>query len=290
MNSFRKIFTVSAFVAVSTFASPASAALFIAAHPDDIEYLMNKNAANDVKGNYPTVFVLMTAGDAGVGTGLNGNTKGISYYRARLKAHELSVRLWQGLDPSVAPPLPTYSTSVIKGKNIETVKMGNVVMYNLNLPDNGSLPQLSASQIGSVNSISPVNTYTLAQLKDVIREIIRINNPATPMINLNTQDYDQGYNPGDHGDHLATGAIVNAAVTEVPAYNCVHRLFYKGYAVGGHAVTYSQDELNIHVATIGVMNSGLLDNGNKSTWDSFHNNFFGKLDWRGAAGTGNCAF
>lgn len=270
--------------------SPASAALFIAAHPDDIAYLMNKNAQIDVKSNYATVFLVLTAGDAGNGTGANGNTKNIPYYRARLRAHELTVRFWQGLDSDIAAPLPTYSTELIKGKNVETVTMGNVVMYYLNLPDNGTLMQLSKRDIFSVRSISPVNTYTLAQVKDVIREIIRINNPATPIINLNTQDPDAIWNSGDHPDHLATGEIVSEAVTEVAAYNCVHQLFYQGYIVGGDAPTYTRDEMEIQVATIGVLNSGLIDNGNKSTWDYFHNNFFGKMSLRGILGSGKCDF
>jgi LmbE family N-acetylglucosaminyl deacetylase len=168
--------------------------------------------------------------------------------------------------------------------------MGNVVMYFLNLPDNGTLIQLSNGQIPSVTSISPVNTYTLAQLKNVIREIIRINNRATAMINLNTQDPDPNWNPGDHTDHLATGAIVNAAVTEVFEFRCVNRLFYRGYVIGAFAQNYTQEEVEVHTATIGALDATLIANGNRSTWDAFHNNFIGKMDFRGILGVGNCAF
>lgn len=270
--------------------SPANAALFIAAHPDDVQYLMSKNAQNDVRSNYPTVFVLLTAGDASHGTATAGNTKNIPYYRARLKAHELCVRFWQGLNPYNRTPLPNYSIQWIKGKRVETVYMGNVVLYNLNLPDNGTLNRLGRGEISSVTSISPSNTYTLNDVKTVIREIIRINNPGTPIINVNTPDPDSLWNPGDHPDHLAAGSIVAAAIAEVPEYRCVHLVFYKGYTVGGYAQTYDQEDLDIHVATIGVLNAGLIENGNTSTWDSFHNNFFGKMDARGVLGTGNCAF
>jgi LmbE family N-acetylglucosaminyl deacetylase len=269
---------------------PANAALFITAHPDDVAYLMNKNAQNDVRNNYPTVFVLLTAGDAANGTGLAGNTNNTPYYRARLKAYELYVQFWRGLNPSLAVAIPRHSVVVISGKYVESVQMGNVVMYFLNLPDNGTLSQLAAGSIASVTSISPVNKYTLAEVKAVIREIIRINNHATAMINLNTQDPDSAWNPGDHPDHLATGAIVNAAVSEVPAYNCLNLLFYRGYVISGYAPTYDPDELSVHLATIGALNAGLVANGNKSTWDAFHNNFAGKMDFRGVLGSGNCAF
>jgi LmbE family N-acetylglucosaminyl deacetylase len=269
---------------------PANAALFIAAHPDDVAYLMNKNAQNDVKSNYPTVFVVTTAGDAANGTALGGNTNNMPYYRARLRANELYVQFWRGLNPNVSVTPPTRSVAIIAGKYVESVQMGNVVMYFLNLPDNGSLSQLSSGAIGSVTSISPANKYTLADVKAVIREIIRINNRATPMINLNTQDPDGAWNPGDHPDHLATGAIVKAAVSEVPAYGCLNLLFYRGYVVGGYAPTYNQEELNVHMGTIGALNAGLVENGNRSTWDAFHNNFLGKMDFRGVLGSGNCAF
>jgi LmbE family N-acetylglucosaminyl deacetylase len=200
------------------------------------------------------------------------------------------VHFWQGLDPDVRPPVAQHTTDVILGKRIETVHMGNVVMYNLNLPDNGSLLPLATGKIGSVTSISPVNSYTLAQLKDVIREIIRINFPATPSVNLNTQDPDRAWNPGDHPDHLATGIIVDGAVRQSAAYSCVNLLFYRGYVIGGYAQTYTPEEITMQTATIGAMNAGLIANGNDSTWDDFHNNFIGKMDLRGIMGSSYCNF
>jgi LmbE family N-acetylglucosaminyl deacetylase len=277
-------------VAITAAIGHANAALFITAHPDDVAYMMNRNAQVDVKSNYPTVFVCVTAGDASNGSGLGGNTKNIPYYRARLRAYEYYVHFWQGLDSNTWAPNSLHTVQLIAGKSIETVKMGNVVMYFLNLPDNGTLIQLSAGAIPSVTSISPVNTYTLAQLKEVIREIIRINNRATAMVNLNTQDPDTDWNPGDHTDHVATGRIVDAAVTEVAAYRCVNRIFFRGYVIGAFRPTYTQEEIDVHTATIGALDAALLENGNKSTWDAFHNNFIGKIDGRGILGSGNCAF
>ena len=268
----------------------ANAALFIAAHPDDIQLLMNRNAQIDVKSNYPTQIVLLTAGDASHGASLGPNSMGIPYYRARLRAHEMSVRFWQGLNPNMAPPMPVYSVQTIWGKQIETVHMGNVVLYNLNLPDDGTLIRLATDRMAAVRSISPVNTYTLVQLKSVIREIIRINNPATPILNLNTHDPEPFWNPGDHNDHIATGAIVSAAVTELAAWQCVTRYFYKGYSLLHKPAVYNEEELHIHLATIGALNAGLLNNGNKSTWDAFHNGFAGRMELRGILGRGYCNF
>jgi LmbE family N-acetylglucosaminyl deacetylase len=274
---------------ISALFTSANAALFIAAHPDDVAYLMHKNAQSDVASGYPTVFVLMTAGDAGNGTGLAGNTMKVPYYRARLKAMELYVHFWQGLNPNLAAPVPTYSTEAIKGKYVESIHMGNVVLYNLNLPDNTSLMQLYKGQIKTVSSISPINTYTLPQVLDVLREILRKNNPATQMININTQDPDSIWNPGDHTDHLATGAIAKAAYGVAP-WNCANMLYYRGYVIAGFPQVFSEADIKMHEATIGVLNAGLIANGNRSTWDDFHNGFLGRMYLRGEMGTGNCWF
>jgi hypothetical protein len=54
--------------------------------------------------------------------------------------------------------------------------------------------------------------------------------------------------------------------------------------------TYTQEEVEVHTATIGALDAVLVSNGNKSTWDAFHNSFIGKMDLRGNIGVGNCAF
>jgi LmbE family N-acetylglucosaminyl deacetylase len=277
--------------ASAAFCSTSHAAVFIAAHPDDIALMMNKNAANDVANGYHTVFVLTTAGDAGNGAlGQAGNTLKLPYYRARIRSYEAYVHFWQGLNPNVRAPVPRYTTDVILGKRIEAVHMGNVDMYHLNLPDNQTLLPLATGKSTTVTSLSPVNSYTLAELTEVIREIIRINFKGEPTINLNTQDPDTAWNPGDHPDHQATGLIANMAVRKSAAFQCVNLLFYRGYAVENYPQTYSPDEIVLHTATLGVLNSGLIANGNASTWDDFHNNFIGKMDFRGMMGAGYCAF
>lgn len=290
MDAFRNAIAGFLISLTAAFSGTAGATVFFAAHPDDVAYLMNKTAQLAVRFEDHPVIVLITAGDAANGTGTAGNTKSIPYYRARLKAHEMYVHFWQGLNSDVDAPLPMYSIQTILGKRVETVRMGKAVLYNLNLPDNGTLSLLNQKRISSVASLSPVNTYTLADLKSVIREIIRINNTSTTLVEVHTHDPDTGWNPGDHVEHVVTGAIVDAALTEVYAYSCVNRVFYKGYIVGGYPVTYSEDELDIHIATIGVLNAGLIENGNRSTWNGFHNNFFGKMDIRRIYGRGYCAF
>jgi hypothetical protein len=60
--------------------------------------------------------------------------------------------------------------------------------------------------------------------------------------------------------------------------------------IGAFAQNYTQEEVEVHTATIGALDATLIANGNRSTWDAFHNNFIGKMDFRGILGVGNCAF
>lgn len=278
--------------AIAIFATaPTPAAVFFAAHPDDVEYMMARNALIDVSSNYPTVFVLLTAGDAGYGASIGPNVAQTPYYRARLSAHESAIRFWQGLNPQVHAPPPVDSYESFGSFSVEKVIMGNVTLYNLNLPDSEPrLYQLYSGAVGQLTDVEGRNTYTLAALKEVLRQIIERNNRNTPNIVINLPDPDD--NPEDHVDHLATGLVVRQAVNESPAHQCLYRAYYKGYVIRTLPDAMTAHEKTIHIATIGAMNSGLLDKGNLATWDAFHNSFFGKQSFRSEAGgsAGSCNF
>lgn len=289
------------------YVATANSAVYIAAHPDDVEYLMNKSASTDVSLRAPTVIVLLTAGDATYKGGIGTNIKGVPYYRARLKAHELTVRYWQGLpsawggpaNPTV--PTPTYTTEsfdtniAVAGatpiKVVEKVIMGNVVLYNMNLPDT-SLLGLARGTYGFQDSISPVNRYGPDDIKYVLREIIRRNNVGVASVAVNFQDPGADLNPNDHGDHIGAGELVTAALNANTNFNCVSRLQYQGYDLTSNSASLvmTPDQLNVHIGTAGAINSGLVDNGNPSTWDTFHNAFFGRQYWRAGPGGGTCHF
>jgi len=281
------------------FMTSAYSAVFVGAHPDDIQLFMNKNVSVDIYGGHPTVLVLLTAGDAGNGnSGINSH--GIPYYRARLNAHESSVRYWVSLIGG-AVPKSIYSKEQFGAYSIEKVQIRNVVMYNLNLPDgngdgsgfaatgNKSLAKLVAQSIPSVSSVDGANTYNLSQLKEVLRLIISRNNVGTPTVFVNYQDYDLVNNQGTHSDHKSTGDIVRMAVSENPKFACLGSAIYQDYIIAGFAENLTEAERNIHIGTWGALNAGLTNSGNENTWDPTHNAWLGRQYYRASVGS-PCSF
>ena len=277
-------------LALAVISGHASASVFIASHPDDIELLMNKNAASDVSGGYKTVIVLLTAGDASYGTGLGPNTKGIPYYRARMNAHEASIQFWQSYTPGTSPtakvvPPIVRSIERLAGQNVEKATLGSVTLYYFNLPDN-RLTDLDQYAVASLNSVTNTSTFSLATLRQAIREIIKITHTGQPTINVNYQDFE---GVGDHIDHSATGRIVYWALNDsgTPGYTCTYQTLYQGYNTGNYSESFTDYEKKVHSATIGALNGALVSNGNPSTWDGFHINFIGKMVTR-TVGGGTC--
>src|SRR5215475_12306428 len=70
---------------------PDKVSFYFAAHEDDWQLFMNPSAFQDViKGAAKTVFVHLTAGDAGLGTGLGGRKH--PFYLARENGAEAAIR------------------------------------------------------------------------------------------------------------------------------------------------------------------------------------------------------
>lgn len=256
-------------------AKPASAAVYVVAHPDDDILLMGPNLINDIKGNYLTVIIVVTAGDAGNGSGTipsgqtvntahSFNTGSTPYYRARLNARLNALSTW--IPSTYARPW-TMSAEAFKpyfyGKMtvVEKATLGNVIEYHLNLPDlfdqkynQGAYTVLenlnntagNTSDM-TVQDVTGTNTYNIHALRDVIRLIVQRNFPNTPNLVINYHEpqwRDANYNPverknaSDHFDHTAAGKIVADAIAGVPAYYCMTESIYYGYSEGQRGVNY----------------------------------------------------
>jgi LmbE family N-acetylglucosaminyl deacetylase len=224
--------------------APATSAVFVVAHPDDHMLMMGPNLISDISGGYPTVVVIMTAGDAANGVGDNAgfanndyqyNEFGNQYYRVRLQANMIALdsiipggtptggRAWSQATERFSAAIPA----------VEKWTLGNVVLYHLNLPDasNG----LTSIPIGSTNSIRDItltNRYTRETLKETVRQIIARNNRNTPNVVLNYQrPLDPNDPVEDHPHHKAVGEIVNDAIA-VPGYKCIWEARWHGYVQG----------------------------------------------------------
>lgn len=299
----------------------ANAALFIAAHPDDVVLLMGGNALNDIKSNYPTQVIIITAGDANNGnlpdahTGYNQyNRNNNPYYRVRLLAQEAAMNVWV---PS-SYPRPFQRTTESFSAQIPAVEkayIGNLTIYYLNLPD-GSLQNFySAPVTATLKDVEGVNEYTPASLKEVIRQIISRNNHNTPSLVVNYQEYNPefsspGYNEqelkdgvlvypavyyGDHTDHRFSGYFVKDAIEQNQAYWCLAQGIYMGYAAGATPdnmpVSWKQLQeqgyWQLHVKLVEMGNITYYESPpgvrieQEGAWDDFHRGFIGKQRWRG---------
>jgi hypothetical protein len=301
-------------------AQPACATVFFAAHQDDVVLLMARSAQLDIKGNIPTVIVVLTAGDAGNGVeaaspgGLRGhqyNQQGNPYYRVRHNAHEAALATWvpDGHSKLAQRSTEHFGTGV---PAVETVRIGNVLIYNLNLPD-GLLHAFHEGAFPVLFDVTGANGYTPASLRRTLRLIVRRNNAGMSRVVINQHEHtpehsEPGYNADrltavhiDHGDHTAAGRLVRDALDAVPAYGCVHRVIYMGYAIAAQPDTMSEAEKQAQAAAFMALDQVLKNQGNitynygsrteqSGSADPFHTGFFGKQRWRTKLGTGDCAF
>lgn len=300
--------------------SPARAGVYFAAHQDDIVLLMGRSALADIRSGAPTVLVVLTAGDAGNGqapvtvTGIGMryyNQSGNPYYRVRHNAHEAAISVWV---PAAQSRLPQRSTEFFGALTpaVEKVRIGNVLMYNLNLPD-GMLDRFYSGSIGPMKDVTGRNHYTVAGLQELLRQVVSRNSGGTaaPIVHLpeHTPSFSApGYNEGkeaqlraDHPDHTAVGRLVRDALA-APGHACVRQVVYMGYGISAGPDSMSTLEKLAQVQAYAALDQVLRDQGNVTyrheagavmpgAMDGFHMSFYGKQRWRdGGGGSGSCAF
>ncbi|HEY2758685.1 MAG TPA: hypothetical protein VGJ01_23495, partial [Pseudolabrys sp.] len=105
---------------------------YFAAHEDDWQLFMNPSAFQDVIGGAAkTVFIHMTAGDAGLGIGSGGRKH--PFYLARENGAENAIRFMA--DANGAPSESVTSHVTFNGHSIYRVAYRNTVGYFLRVPD-----------------------------------------------------------------------------------------------------------------------------------------------------------
>ena len=329
------LFRACAIAGLTLLTQHAAAAVFFAAHPDDVLLFMGQNAFRDIRGGHPTVIVILTAGDAGnaalpnaLGTegNFDHNQQGKPYYRVRHAAHNAALAYWVS---AAAPPAAVMTAERFSADipAVEKVLIGNVTVYNLNLPDGKVWQFLPGGRYAALSDITGRNRYTAATLKETVRQIVVRHHPGRRHVIVNLPEHDpgfaeMGYNerlvPDEHGnllkksrvdllhpdhpDHTAVGRFVMAALGERPDMRCVYRAVYMGYAVQNlPAVMTPFERFNQEIAVFHRMNGVLIHQGNvirqlgaseplAGQDDSFHRSFLGKQQWRDAGGGSVCAF
>lgn len=287
--------SASAVASAATAAMP-SAAVYFSAHPDDFVLFMSPHfdaPRNDTR----TVFVFMTAGDAGLGKGPTS----APYYAAREYGALRSIRFLADIyDTTVTSPVTDKVT--ISGHGIRRVTYKNTVAYFLRLPDGAvegtgypissyaSLMKLKTGETTSMRAVDGSTTYKgWNDLVATLTALVRKEAAGSSNVWLDAHEPDAALSPGDHSDHQATGLAVAAIQPSLP---CTNLAYYVGYATSG-LVNLDLDDIETRSAAYGLYVSGVFEKGypGSSIWEPGHKSWLAGMVYRLVPGNGAaCSF
>jgi hypothetical protein len=282
-------------IAVATETTMQSTAVYISAHADDFVLFMNPYR-DVVRSDTRTVFVFLTAGDAGLGKG----PKSAPYYLARENGAIRAIRFMADATASTTAD-PRSGTVRVAGHYIQRWSYRDTTAYFLRLPDGAvegvgypihdyaSLMKLKTGEIGSIRAVDGSTTYkSWNDLVQTVAEIVRTQAAGTPNVWLDTHEIDVAANVGDHSDHLATGFAMAGVQTALPCVNLAHHV---GYASSG-LVNLDLDDIENRAAAFGNYASGMAERGYPGmTWEPGHKSWLAGMVTRLVGGNGNsCSF
>jgi len=281
--TFLILFSVGSFV--QSFAQNTK--VYVSAHPDDWQLFMNPNAYYDLQNpENKVVFLHITAGDAGSGT---GNT---SYYLAREEGSLRAIRfLCNAINYELKQGAEMSATQVlINGHLVLRYVYANAVAYFLRLPDGNftgvGYPIHNHASIqklydGSVASFSAIDNSTkYASLNDfikTIRDLLTLESNTMGEVTFNIADTNATMNPEDHSDHLHSSLIMQnvAKQLKMPSVR-----LYEEYATDKKDQNVFEDAFLVCAGTWGATASGLSDFYHNSTWNEGHNIWIGRQYFR----------
>src|SRR5689334_11246406 len=193
---------------------PDKVSFYFAAHEDDWQLFMNPSAFEDVIGGASkTVFVHLTAGDAGLGIGMGGRKH--PFYLARENGAEAAIRFMASADS--APAERVVAPMTFNGHSIYRVSYRNAVGYFLRVPDGHwtgdgyyetgyeSLRRLSTGETDALHAVDGSAVYHgWNDLVATLREIVAYERGKAALIQVNVAETNTQINPQDHSDHLMT--------------------------------------------------------------------------------------
>jgi hypothetical protein len=268
---------------------------YFAAHQDDWQLFMNPSAFLDVgDGRTKTVFVHMTAGDAGLGIGMAGRKH--PFYLARENGADSAIRFMA--DAENLPVERSALLSEFNGHRIYRVSYRNTVAYYLRVPDgnpNGtgypdtgfqSLRLLASGTIPSLTSIDGSTAYAgWGDLVATLRAIMDFERGRAPSVQLNVAELDERINPNDHSDHLMTA---RAALDAASGLACARRVHYVNYASSRLPQNLDSERRDMESSVFAVTAAGVraLDHG--SSWQWYDRSYVGRNYFRIQEGAGRC--
>jgi len=277
-------------------ARPDKVSFYFAAHEDDWQLFMNPSAFEDVAGGAAkTVFVHVTAGDAGLGTGSGGRQH--PYYLARENGAVSAMRFMADADRTLAPEAATHTT--FNGHAVYRTSYGRTVGYFLRVPDGHpsgggyggtgwqSLRRLSEGQIGALTAIDRSAAYHgWSDLVGTVRAIMAYERDGARLLQINVADPDPRHNPGDHSDHLITSRLAVDAAADL---GCVRRVYYVGYASARLPDNLDARQRDMESAVFAVTVAGVKAFDHVPDWRHYYQTYVGRNYFRVEEPAAACA-
>jgi LmbE family N-acetylglucosaminyl deacetylase len=274
---------------------PDKVSFYFAAHEDDWQLFMNPSAFQDViNGAAKTVFVHLTAGDAGLGVGLGGRKH--PFYLARENGAEAAIRFMA--DTDAAPGERIAHPMSFNGHMIYRVSYLNTAGYFLRVPDGHwsgdgyyetgfqSLKRLATGENDILRAVDGSATYHgWADLVDTLHAIVIYERERSTVVQINVAETNTRINPKDHSDHLMTA---KAALEAVKDLSCVRRVYYVDYASSRLPQNLDAQQRDMESSVFAVTLAGVqaLDHG--TSWRHYDQAFVGRNYFRVQEPAGHC--
>jgi hypothetical protein len=274
---------------------PDKVSFYFAAHEDDWQLFMNPSAFEDVIGGATkTVFVHLTAGDAGLGIGLGGRKH--PFYLARENGAETAIRFMANAHSVPAERLSESMT--FNGHSIYRVSYRNTVGYFLRVPDGHwsgdgyydtgfeSLKRLANSENNILHAVDGSATYHgWDDLVATLRAIVAYERGNSTLIQVNVAETNARINPKDHSDHLMTA---KAALDAVKDAACVRRVYYIDYASSQLPENLEAQKRDMESSVLAVTLAGVQALDHSTSWQHYDGSFVGRNYFRVQEPTGQC--
>ena len=275
---------------------PDKVSFYFAAHQDDWQLFMNPSAFQDViAGAAKTVFIHMTAGDAGLGMGLGGRKH--PFYRARENGAETAIRFMADADDIPASRVAEHRS--FRGHAIYRISYRHTVSYFLRVPDGNpqgsgyfdtgfqSLKRLTDSSNTTLASIDGSTVYRgWNDLVSTVRAIVDFERGAASAVQINIAETDARINPNDHADHIMTA---KAALNAVEDLACVRRVSYVDYASSKLPENLKAQQRDMESSVFAVTLAGVMALDHRTSWHHYDRSFVGRNYFRVVEGKGRCS-
>jgi hypothetical protein len=275
---------------------PEKVSFYFAAHEDDWQLFMDPSAFQDVIGGAAkTVFVYVTAGDAGLGAGTADRKHPL--YLARENGAVEAVRFMA--DAKTVPGPDTVSTMPFSGHPIYRVSYRNTVSYFLRVPDGNPLGTGYAhTGFQSLKRLADNDNDTLAavdgstvyhgwnDLVGTLRAIIKYERGQAALVQINVAELDPHINPGDHADHLMTAKAATEAARHL---SCVRTVSYVDYASSRLPENLDVQQRDMESSVFAVTLAGVQALGQPTSWGHYDKAYIGRSYFRVQRENGSCA-